>query len=255
MFYEPVQTERFFEKARRYAEINWSYLPGVVDAFDRRLRGWYIDPIEVLLERGIYDNDDVRRVVRSLANRDEGGHYSFAVMALTCLLIDTLSQYVRGVLESTGADFKAFVRDHLPSYAVVVNPMIDGYRPPKTGSTNPRHESLTNVADVLYTGFRCGILHQAHAPLYCGIVPGNDPPKIEATNHAKYASGATQSTPGADCPVVVICPAHLFDEVMAFYKDYLRNLKDTDPKYDSLRDRFKTKFADSFGIDITNATL
>ena len=253
MFYEPVQSERFFEKTRRYSEINWSFFPGVVDAFERRMRSWYIEPIEVLLEKGIAES--VLRIVRSLANREEGGHYSFAVMAMTCLLIDTLSQYVRGVPESTPTDFKAFVRDHLPSYSSTLSPAIDGYRPPRGRSTSPRHDQLSDVADVLYHGFRCGILHQAHAPLYCGIIPGDSPPAVEATNHARYAPGATSSTPGADCPVVVIYPGHLFGEVMGCFDNYINNLKDKDPTNEPLRTRFKTKFSESFGVDLSTSTL
>lgn len=253
MFYEPVQDQRYFERDRRYIEINWSYFPTIVDAFERRIRGWYIEPIEILLERKL--NGLVRDVVRCLTNRHDGGHYSFTVMAMTCLLIDALSQYVRGVPEGTPDDFKAFVRGHLPNYCTSLTPPIDGYRRPKGTSSTPRHNPLTDVADVLYHGFRCGILHEAHAPLYCGILPGNSPPKIEPTNHAKYGAGATSSTPGTDCPVVAIYPEHLFGEVMTFFAGYLVNLKDKDMRYDPLRDSFKKKFSASFGIDITAATL
>ncbi|HVA45032.1 MAG TPA: hypothetical protein VNH11_01490 [Pirellulales bacterium] len=247
MFYEPVPSERYFERDRKYAEINWTYFPGIVDAFERRIRGWYIEPIEILLERGV--NRHVRRVVCCLANRHDGGHYSFAVMAMTCLLIDTLSQFQRGLLKATTSAFKAFVIHDLPSYNVTISPAIDDYG---RGAGDPKQ--LSNIADVLYTGFRCGILHQAHAPLYCGIRPGNVPPIIEPTDHAKYAAGATKSTVGGDCAVVVIYPEHLFDEVMSFFAKYLSKLKDSDSKNNQLRDDFKKKFADSFGIDISGAS-
>lgn len=253
MFYEPVQSQRFFERDRKYADINWSYFPGVVDAFERRIRGWYIEPVEVLLERGVDPHS--RHLVRCLSNRRDGGHYSFTVMAITCLLIDTLSQFVRGILQSTGNDFKAFVRDYLPSYDIPLKTPIDGYRPSISSGAKPRHEQLTNIADVLYTGFRCGILHQAHAPLYCGIVPGNSPPTVEATDHAKYAGSAKYSTSGDFCPVVVICPEHLFDEVIRFFSEYLKNLKVKHASREPLRNNFKRKFTDSFGIDISAATF
>jgi hypothetical protein len=119
----------------------------------------------------------------------------------------------------------------------------------------PTGKEMRAFAEVLWNGFRCGILQQAHAPLYCGIVPGKSPPVVEATNHARYAAGATTSLAGRDCPVVVICPEHLFDEVMAFFTGYLRDLKDKSTQHDPLRTSFKAKFADSFGIDLTASTF
>jgi hypothetical protein len=247
LFYEPVQTERFFDRNRKYAEINWAYFPGIVDAFEQRIHGWYIDPIEFLLEKG--QSQRVRNIVRCLTGRDEAGHYSFTVAAMSCLLIDTLSQYNFGILESNPDKFKDFVRENLSNYNMPLRPPIAGYRP------SGRHVVLSDIADVLYHGFRCGILHQAHAPLYCGIVPGDSPPKVESINHAKYSRGATHSDPGMDCPVVVICPEHLFNEVMTFFTSYLNRLKDKSDENDLLRDNFKMKFTDSFGVDISSATL
>jgi hypothetical protein len=254
MFYAPVQTERYFERERRYCDITWKHFPNTVDAFERRIRGWYIEPIEILLERR--NKAWVKRFVRWLTGRQDGGHYSFTVMVMACMLIDTLSQFVRGKPEGTSGDFKSFVKQHLPSYSGSLSTAIDGYRPPRNpSSTIPRYDLLADIPAVLYQGFRCGILHQAHAPLYCGIVPGNNPPKVELTNHATYAAGAVNSVVGTDCPVVVICPEHLFDEIMMFFGGYLRDLKDRSTTHDQLRACFKMKFADSFGIDLTASTF
>lgn len=254
-FYEPVIAHRYFTKSIKYDAVHAdrNNLSKMVEVFGARIRDWYIDPIEVLLESNV--DGWRRKIARWLGKRDDGGHYSFAVAAITCLLIDTLSQFEQGVPEGTNQVFKNFVRRHLPSYGVSVVPAIDGYRPPQGTTANPRHQALADVADVLYNGFRCGILHQAHAPLYCGIVPGSNPPSIEATGLATYGSGASSSATGGDCPVVVVYPAHLFNEVMGYVQGYLSNLRDPDPRHDRLRDRFKTKFADCFGIDISCAVL
>lgn len=248
-FYEPVVTERFFSRTRGYAAVdaNRHDLGKMVDAFEERIRNWYVEPIEVLLESGL--GECRKRIGRWVARRQDGGHYAFTVAAMACLLIDALSQFEAGLPEGTNASFKAFVRGNLPSYGALLKPAIDGYRPPS------KVQPLVDMADVLYHGFRCGILHQAHAPLYCGIVPGKSPPKVEYTRHATYAAGATHSTVGADCPVVVLYPEHLLDEVMTFFSMYLKNLKDKAPIFDGLRDRFKFKFSDSFGIDITAAVV
>lgn len=42
---------------------------------------------------------------------------------------------------------------------------------------------------------------------------------------------------------------------MSFFALYLRNLKDKNVAFNLLRDNFKKKFSDSFGIDISAATL
>ena len=248
-FYEPVATERYFTRQRKYDEVerDRNDLGKMADAFEERIRNWYVEPIEVLLETRM--SDWRKRLCRWLVRRQDGGHYSFTIAAMTCLLIDALSQFEAGLAEGTNGSFKAFVKQHLPSYGASLTPAIDGYRPPS------KCQPLSNLADVLYHGFRCGILHQAHAPLYCGIVPGKSPPRVEYTRHAKYAAGAVNSTVGSDCPVVVLYPEHLFDEVMAFFSSYLKNIKDKNPAYDAVRDKFKWKFSDSFGIDITAAVL
>ncbi len=249
MFYEPVQAERYFERDRRYIEITWTSLVEVVDAFERRIRGWYTEPIEVLLERG--GRNWSKRVVRWLTGRQDGGHYSFTVMAMTCMLIDSLSQFRYGELSSEGKLFKRFVEHHLPSYSG--GPLVTfrhyDHKHNRTGT------DLTKYSEVLWNGFRCGILHQAHAPLYCGIVPGDDPPSVETTNHAKYAVGAGTAFAATNCPVVVIRPEHLYNEVTTFFAGYLRDLKDKAPQFDQLRVDFKKKFADSFGVDLAASTL
>jgi hypothetical protein len=231
MFYEPVQAERYFEKGRRYYEIEWKNFAKVVEAFELRIRGWYIDPAELLIR--------------------QSGHYSFTTIAVTCLLIDALSQYRYGVLCSEGRHFKQFVRDFLPSYNGTL-PAPIWHHDHKNATTGRK---LTHYADVLWHGFRCGILHEAHAPLYCGILPGVSPPLFEPANHARYASGAHSSVTGADCPVVLIYPEHLFMEGKTLFYDYLNDLLDKASRHDKLRDDFKRKFTESFGVDLSISAL
>jgi hypothetical protein len=253
-FYEPVQSERFFERDRLYSAINWTDFRDILGAWERRIDGWYIQPIEVMLNR------DLKRwkrwIVMKLTSRPKPGHFAFTVMSVTCLLIDALSQYRFGELSSEGIHFKTFVEGFLPSYGGALP--VDLWHYDHKYSVNGK--KLTKYSEVLWNGYRCGILHQAHAPLYCGIVPGNSAPQFEATNHAKYGNGASNpnSVIGADCPMANICPEHLFDEVRAFLTGYLRDLGDPNPIHDSahgLRTLFKKKFSDSFGIDIRASTL
>lgn len=253
-FYEPVQSQRYFERKRLYSEVEWRDFRDILGAWGRRVKGWYIEPIEVMLNRDLTGWKGW--LVKRLIARPNPGHYAFTVMSVTCLLIDALSQYRLGELASKGQHFKSFVEQFLPSYAGLLPTELWHYD--HSYSTNGTR--LTKYSEVLWNGYRCGILHQAHAPLYCGIIPGHRTPQFEATNHAKYGSGATNpnSTIGTDCPMTNVCPEHLFDEVRTFLAGYLRDLADPNPLHDSatgLRTLFKRKFSDSFGVDIFAATL
>ena len=246
-----MQHERFFERDRRYSSIQWNDFRDVLNAWEHRINGWYIEPIEVMLDRDIQGWR--KKLVGWLTNRGNPGHYAFTVMSVTCLLIDALSQYRYGELSSAGEHFKNFVEEFLPSYRGTLSRDIWHY----DHKFSRNGKKLTKYSEVLWNGYRCGILHQAHAPLYCGIIPGQSPPQFEATNHAKYGGCVTNpnSVAGTDCPMTNICPEHLFDEVKVFFSDYVKTLADPDPAYDGMRSLFKKKFSDCFGVDISAATL
>lgn len=254
-YYEPTTTRGHFTKEIEYSQVlsEKNDLTKMVDYFEERITTWYLEPVEVLLDR--ITPNWWRPITRFIARREDGGHYSFSVAAITFLLIDTLSQFENGLPESESSAFVKFVKDHLPGYNVPIRPAIDGYRPHRNPANPPRHHSLGNIADVLYSGYRCGILHEAHAKLYCKILPGNESPEYHARGYTTYGAGALNSAPGGDCPVVIIYPAHLFNKVTEYFEQYLICLKDPDPRYDGLRDDFMKKFSHSFGVDITGAVL
>ena len=251
MFYEPVQTERFFNEGQLYSSIDWDDFRVIVTAWDRRIRGWYIDPVEVMLSR------DVEGLAQKLllwwTKRPNPGHYAFTVLSISCLLIDALSQYRFGKLKSTGDTFRKFIEDCLPSYGGTLSTNTWHY----DHAYNTNGRLITKHSEALWNGFRCGILHQAHAPLNCGVIPGNSPPTMEPTNHAQYgpSAGNAATVVGSNCPVVVLRPEHLFDEITDFLDGYVRDLIDPASRHDGLRDDFKKKFTDSFGVDIAGASL
>ena len=217
MIYEPVKANRYFTKTDRYSDINWADFGSVVTAFEARINNWYIEPASELAK--------------------STGHYAFSIMAINCLLIDTFSQFASGQLYSTAATFKQFISNCLPRYRTTLAATI-------THDDHVRQTTLSTVADVLYHGFRCGILHQAHIPLYGGIDPGG-------AAFVETASGlATYSSSGLDCPTVSVNPLLLLDDLKTYFAEYIANLKRPDAQYDSLRANFKVKFADSFGISV-----
>jgi len=224
-FYTPVQNARAFRRVTRYDEINWNDFGAVVDAFHGRIDDWYILP------------------TKELINHKDGGHYAFAVMALNCLLIDMMSQFYYGALTSSARKFQDFVRIRIPTLAgnlpVPINQPVSPH--------NQHGTPLLKYEEVLYTGFRCGILHQAHVPLY-GVLYGVPGPFDFQNN------GATQYATGADCPTVICHPRKVFDEIETAFLQYLDELLNPDPKFNNLRQHFKVKFEDSFGVTI-NTTI
>src|ERR1019366_2899813 len=101
-FYMPVQNARAFRRGKPYDQVNWNDFREVVNEFHGRIDDWYILP------------------TKELVKHNEGGHFVFPVMAINCLLIDTLSQYYYGTdrspnetrnsfPESSEAKFKDFL--------------------------------------------------------------------------------------------------------------------------------------------------
>ncbi len=221
----PIQSARAFRPGTRYDQIDWSVFREVIDAFKGRINDWYIQPTKELIKH------------------TDGGHYAFAVMALNCLLIDMMSQFYYGVLTSSATKFKEFVRVRIPALAGNL-PIQIGL--PSTGNNRAR-PPLTTYEEVLYTGFRCGILHQAHVPLY-GVLYG------EAKPFEFISSGATKYSNGADCPSVICHPRLVFEEIDKAFAQYLDELRNPDPSFDGLRQLFKVKFEDIFGVTI-NTTI
>jgi hypothetical protein len=109
---------------------------------------------------------------------------------------------------------------------------------------------INSIADAMYYVYRCGILHSAHAPL-CGVISGLATRRfsIRKRSLAKYSA---IGTPGGDCPVVLIDPWRLFDEIEAAFKNYLTRLRAASASQE-VRLHFNTKFEDCFGISIVGA--
>ena len=214
--YHPVQANRFFAFDTKYKDVDWNDFRAVVDAFRRQIEYWYVLPgLELKKE----------------------GHFGFAVAALASLLIDCLSQYEDGVESSTRTNFKGFLRRHWPD-------LDTSYPVPINASFNNNNFQVTDGADAIYFGLRCGILHEAHVKLYTGLVSQG--------NIADYhASGLATYTNGGDCPVVTIDPSRLFDAVHSRFDAYMSELIDTNAAYDDSRQRFRTKFEASYGVPIS----
>ena len=222
--YLPIQKNRFFSHSgKKYNQVNWGNFPDVAQAFQERIDGWYIKPIHAL--------------------QNCQTESAFAVAGLTCLLIDTLSQYVpipvRPHRALPGYAFKQFIKQYLPDYSTALPVQITHYRDNATSYT------LTQLEDVIYHALRCGILHEAHATPYCGLYGlGGKRFKFYKAKYTKYASN------GRKCLTVIIDPNILFVDTEIAFNQIMLNLVNPAPAFDQLRITFKTKFHQAFGVAI-----
>lgn len=221
MFYTVTKNSRWFKPGVLYSDVDWSSLPAIVDAFAERLEDWYVKPAEALRA---------------------SGHFAFAAMALNCILLDTLSQYYSGNLSSKAGTFKDFVRLKLPEFGQPLPLPVRHFDAQKNKVTQ-----LMDFAEVLYHAFRCGIVHEAHVTPYGMIHGGAGVVFVEPSCHVKYTAD------GSDCPSVIIDPWALLERVKSMLGGYVRNLKDPDPGFETLRANFRTKFSEAFGVDISEA--
>ena len=225
-FYIPVQNARAFRRAKPYDQVNWNDFREVVDAFHGRMDDWYILPTKALVQH------------------NEGGHFVFPVMAINCLLIDTLSQYYYGADRSPNETRNSFPESSQAKFKDFLVARMKHRTGPLPTKIVSRRGDLTTFEDVLYSGFRCGILHQAHIPLYGALYGVSNVLEFQPAGTTKYADGT-------DCPTVICFPQKLFDELETVFLKYLDDLLNPAPAFVDLRRHFKEKFEDSFGVTIS----
>lgn len=184
MFYKPVLNNRWFKPEVRYADIDWTDFSAIVAEWEGRIREWYLQPARAL--------------------QGASGHFAFPVMALACMLVDTLSQFYTGAQRSHRTIFLDFVQQRLPRLDNPVSPPIQ--RPP--GLQPPQ---ITNTAEALYYGFRCGILHEAHVTPYGAILGLNQIVQVEPAGFTTYADGT-------DCPTIIFDPHRTIDALELFFQ-------------------------------------
>ena len=234
LFYKPVPDQRFFSAGKKYDSITWNDFKQVVDAFKARIEDWYIKPAEAL----------------RIASWDN----SFALMAIDCLLIDTLSQFHYGKVVSSRGTFKRYVRKKLKPFCADLPEKIrkrptrrKRRKAPTTKPKPQRQEYYEDFADVLYHCFRCGILHEAHIA-GCGGLAGLGGKMVDIDPDT-----CTTYRDGKPCPTVLMDPTAIFDAVRKLFDQYLSDLLKSGKKFNARRKSFKRKFTDCIGIDIMDA--
>lgn len=214
---KPVMDKRHFRPGRYYSDIDWNDFAQAVNEFQKMIEEWYVKPAEAL--------------------KSQSPHFGFPIMALNCVLIDTLSQYYYGQKSSSRRTFKRFVQSKFPAFKVAL-------RRPIPYKHKGKDKELSDYADVLYHCIRCGIMHEAHIPP-CAMM--NRSRRAVVTSHL---SGYAAYSDGSKCPSVNIDPHRLLESVKAVLSSYVAQLVDSNPKFEPRRAKFRKKFKASFGIDI-----
>jgi hypothetical protein len=127
----------------------------------------------------------------------------FAVLALDCLLIETLEQFYQGVAETPYRKEEEYFRNFLT-------------RPPFASAFD------NDKAAKFYKLIRCGILHQAEVKLGSLVLRGDDKPLVRTNGKG------------------IEINRRLFHETLVqAFEDYTRELRN--PANTQLRDKFRTK--------------
>jgi hypothetical protein len=160
-----------------------------IDIFEDRIRGRFLDMVELI--------------------RDEP-YSGFSVMALDCLLIETLQQFREGVRETPARQSGEYFRRFLTET--------------EFGEYFDRKK-----ADLFYDHIRCGILHMAEIKGASRILTRESLPVVNFSGADKFPDG-------------VIINRRKFHATLArVYQAYVKELRKNDPPNQELRGHFKAK--------------
>ncbi len=154
-----------------------------VDIFEDRIRGRFLD------------------IVDGIQGKLFAG---FAVMALDCLLIETLQQFFEGVHETPSSQSGEYFKKFLTQTAF-------------------GEDFDEDMAEAFYRKIRCGILHQAE-------IRGNSRLRIDVPDLVRWTD---------DRRGLIINREKFHEKLVGIFQEYLARLRDgADP---GLRGRFKRK--------------
>lgn len=144
------------------------------------------------------------KVVDAIEQSEGAG---FAVMALDCLLIETLQQFYEGVAQTPQSESWKFFRDFLTQTSF--------------------GESFDETqADLFYGSIRNGILHQA---------------ETKASSRIWTREGARLVSFSRDGKGLLIHRRLFHQQLESEFKDYVERLRQKDAPNEQLRKKFKTK--------------
>ncbi|MFB6344293.1 MAG: hypothetical protein ABEK50_00770 [bacterium] len=203
------------------SNIDWTDIDDVIDAFERRIKTWYFDPAQVLIE-------------------DMPGN-EFIITNIGCILIDTLSQFRAGDENHDAKVFKAFTEKHFDNFDEKLPKVI-----PSDLVVASSHD-VDTVSEAFYSGFRCGLAHSGTILAFGGH-------SLE-TDGKLHEVWFDPDNPLAHCydnstdekyPFVIINPIQLINEIQSALDNYIKQLKGARDTSD-IRKNFARKLEYDFG--------
>lgn len=162
---------------------NWDR---AVKIFDDRIQGRYLDIIDKLIK----ENELIRD--------------GFAIMALNCLLIETLLQFRYGWDETKGGNKKSYSEFLSNVFPDIFN---------------------KKIANIFYSDIRCGILHSAQTK-----------GKSKLTFNQDYAVKLMKTE---DKDYIKVDVGNITSEIIRYYNSYKEML--LDPNSNNIRENFRKK--------------
>lgn len=178
-----------WKRASQGGAVDWKLATNI---FKDRLHGRFLKPVE------------------HISQDYEIWEFSgFTILAIDCLIIETLNQFYNGIDETVGEHRKAF---------------WDFFKNSKHFRTNFSRKK----AYIFYSHFRCGILHQAQTK-YHSVVRIDEDRMIAPVNPQCIAEG-------------LIVDRELFHEALKReIEDYIQKLLSGDEVHNKLRENFVKK--------------
>ncbi len=201
------------------SNIDWTNPSKVIDAFERRVTTWYIEPAEILI--------------------DEMPGKEFIITNIGCIIVDMLSQFRAGDEDHDPKVFKGFTEKHFPNFDQPLPQVI-----PSDLVVGSIHE-VDTVSEAFYSGFRCGLAHSGTVLAYGGH---------STDTEGLYEIWFDPEIPSRHCydrqtdkkyPFVLINPVELIELIKEAFDSYLEKLRD--PTKTELRRNFALKIEYDFG--------
>lgn len=197
------KNEKMFSPKYKFSQIDPNNFTDLIEKFEDRMNGWYFNPANILLKNK---------------------HTGFPVMAIACIIVDTLAGYFKGLERDTEeSDFIEFLREKIPELHTELPLECQNKYP------NLRKK---DYAYAIYKAFRCGILHEARIKHYGAISEEN----VELI---KY---------DAKSGWILINPRNLVAKLEEVFNEYIKNLKNGENA--QLVKNFKKRFYHLFKKEI-----
>lgn len=205
----------------KYKEVfggDYTYKKSIID-FENRVEKWYFSVAERIA------------VINSSEEGLSGANFS--VLMFDCMIIDLLSQYYYGLEKSKGCKFKSFFDTKLNNYNKKIDPSI---RSCSFRGNIWKPEEIQTIADALWHGFRCGVLHSGRILEY-----GRINEKFEtAINITPWESDDSKQD-------ITINAFSLLKELKKVFKNYIDDLKNN---HNQEKQNFIKKFRFDYGVTL-----